>query len=83
MFDYPEFPHSLDENTFESWLERGRASKIPYTFILIFWDERQLRFFPEYVESRDEIELNFGDSVTAYDQRLIAVYDIFSGTRIR
>jgi hypothetical protein len=39
MFNSSEYPKSLEESRFTTWLEQGRASRIPYTYLLIIWDE--------------------------------------------
>lgn len=79
MFDGPDFPTSLNEETFNAWLETGRLSKIGYHYLLIVWDEYESEYQPVYVARRDEIETykTSGDR-----ERLIAVYDLYSESRI-
>jgi hypothetical protein len=78
MFDGPGFAKSLDEEVFNLWLEKGRLSKIGYHFLLIIWDEYESEYQPVYVEHRDEIETY----KTSGRERLIAVYDLYSESRI-
>jgi hypothetical protein len=82
MFDGSDYPQSLDESLFESWLEKGRASIIPYAYLLIIWDELESRYMPVYTENRNEIRqfARYGD---APDHRLlVAAYDLYSESRI-
>jgi hypothetical protein len=78
MFDGPGFPKSLDEEVFNRWLEKGRLSKIGYHYLLIVWDEYESEYQPAYAEHRDEIEKHR----TSSRERLIAVYDLYSESRI-
>ncbi len=84
MFDSPDYPKALSEETFEAWLEKGRESKIGFEYMLVVWDEVEQAYRPVYAESRQHIkELNispWGDSVE--QESLIAVYDLFSEARI-
>lgn len=82
MFDSIEYPKSLDEAVFDSWLERGRASKIPYAYLLLIWDELDEKYLPVYVENRAEIEIfeKYGHSPVR--QVMVAAYDIYSESRI-
>lgn len=82
MFDSPEYPASLDEAIFETWLEDGRASKIAYAYLLIVWDEIESRYLPVYAEARSEIEgyERYGDSPVR--QLLVAAYDLYSESKI-
>ncbi|MCE7996886.1 MAG: hypothetical protein HEP71_33300 [Roseivirga sp.] len=84
MFDGPDYPKSLEEDLFETWLEKGRESKIGFEYMLIVWDDVAQNYRPVYAESRQHIrELKisaWGDSVE--QESLIAVYDLFSESRI-
>lgn len=82
MFDSPDFPQSLDENEFESWLESGRESKISYAYLLVIWDELEGRYSPVFVEKRAEINRyeRYGDSPDR--QLLVAAYDLYSESRV-
>lgn len=82
MFDSPDFPQSLEEREFESWLERGRESKISYSYLLVIWDELEGKYSPEFVENRSEINRyeRYGDSPDR--QSLVAAYDLYSESRI-
>jgi hypothetical protein len=79
MFDDPKFPQSLDEEVFNLWLEKGRLSKVGYHYLLIVWDEYESAYQPVYAANRDEIEPY--RSATSRE-RLIAVYDLYSESRI-
>ncbi|MDI1324889.1 MAG: hypothetical protein PSV36_19250 [Algoriphagus sp.] len=82
MFDSPDFPQSLDEALFDSWLEIGRSSKIPYGYLLIVWDEIEGKYLPFFTEKRNEIEgyEKYGDSPAR--QLLVAAYDLYSESRV-
>jgi hypothetical protein len=82
MFNGPDFPKSLDEEVFSSWLENGRLSKIGYTYLLIVWDEYDALYRPVYVQHRDEIgEYEIYKSSTTRES-LVAAYDLYSESRI-
>ena len=82
MFESPDFPDSLDESQFESWLEAGRDSKIPYAYLMVVWDELDSRYLPQYAESREEIE-NYPKYGSAPDhQTLVAAYALHSEGRV-
>lgn len=82
MFDGPDYPKSLDESIFESWFELGRESRIPYAYLLIVWDEIEVKYLPIYVEERKDIESyeKYGESPAR--QLLVAAYDLFSESRV-
>jgi hypothetical protein len=82
MFNGPGFPKPLEEDTFNSWLETGRLSKLSYKYLLIIWDEYDARYLPVYATDRDEL-----DNYQAYKQSvgresLIAAYDLYSESKI-
>jgi hypothetical protein len=79
MFDDPNSPKYLDEAVFNLWLEKGRQSKMGYHYLLIVWDEFDSAYQPVYAEHRDEIK-SYQASKTR--ERLIAVYDLYSESRI-
>ncbi len=82
MFESRDYPKSLDESIFESWLERGRESKISYAFMLVIWDEGEQDYFPRYAEERSEIAQyeKLGESFGR--QSLVAAYDLYSEGKI-
>lgn len=82
MFDGPDYPKSLDESLFDEWLEKGRASVIPYAYMLVIWDELDGRYLPIFVESRGDLQhfARFGESPE--NQLLVAAYDLYSETRV-
>lgn len=82
MFEGRDFPTSLQESTFESWLEQGRTSKISYTYLIILWDEVEENYLPVFVEDRSAIAHfdRYGESVGR--QTLVAAYDLYSESRI-
>ncbi len=82
MFEGPDFPKSLDESVFESWFEKGRSSKMPYTYILIVWDELEQHYFPAFVEERSQIQDYEAHGNSFHRQVLVAAYDLYSESRI-
>ena len=81
MFDGPGFPKSLNEEVFNQWLENGRLSKIGYHFLVVIWDEYESEYQPVYLSNRNEIDQY--DSSALSRERLIAVYDLYSESRIK
>jgi hypothetical protein len=82
MFDSPEYPKSLDEALFDSWLEAGRASKIPYAYLLVIWDEIEGKYIPVYVEKRSDIDSYEKYGLSPANQLLLAAYDLYSESRV-
>ncbi|KEO75574.1 hypothetical protein [Anditalea andensis] len=83
MFESPNFPKSLDEPQFEKWLEAGRNSKIPYSYLMVIWDELDAQYLPQYAESRDEIDNYPPYGTSPQHQTLVAAYDLHSEGRIK
>lgn len=82
MFEGPDYPKSIKEEEFESWLEEGRASKISYNFLLIVWNVYDEKYDPVYVENREEIKSYETYPDAKGSEALIAVYDLYSESRI-
>jgi len=82
MFEGPDFPHSLQEETFNQWLEDGRSSKISYNFMLVVWDSYDSRYRPVYAKHRHEFEEYERYGEAKGREALIAVYDLYSEVRI-
>jgi len=79
MFEGRDHPKSLAEETLNLWLENGRSSKLGYHYLLVIWDEYEMDYRPAYVSQRDEIDSYQG---TNSRERLIAVYDLYSESKI-
>lgn len=82
MFDGPDYPKALDEALFESWLEMGREAKIPYTYLLVVWDEAESCYLPVFVENRSEIHSYEKYGTSPVRQLLVAAYDLYSESKI-
>ena len=82
MFEGNQFPGSLDEHEFEKWLEEGRMNRIGYHYLCIIWDAMDERYYPVYVESRDEIKKYQPWESSVSRESLIAAYDLYSESRI-
>ncbi|MCD9015757.1 hypothetical protein [Parachryseolinea silvisoli] len=82
MFEGSDFPKSLDEETFNLWLENGRQSKIGYSYLLIVWDEYEAAYRPVYVENREEIGSYQKYNEATGRESLVAAYDLYSESRI-
>ncbi|PZR38110.1 MAG: hypothetical protein DI538_10470 [Azospira oryzae] len=82
MFDGPDFPKSLSEDVFNSWLEEGRLSKIGYHYLLVVWDEYDAAYRPVYAELRSEIEEYEMYKSSTRRESLVAAYDLYSESRI-
>ena len=79
MFDGPDYPKSLNEEVFTTWLENGRTSRIGYLYLLIIYDDYETSYRPVYVSDRQEIA-SYRDSRSR--ERFIAAYDLYSESRI-
>lgn len=82
MFDGSEFPQSLDEEVFATWLEEGRQSLLSYQYLLIIWDELDAAYQPVYVAARDEIQSYERNQQATGRESLIAAYDLYSESRV-
>ena len=82
MFDSPEFPKSLDEELFDTWLEGGRQSRLNYHYLLIVWNELEAEYQPVYVEHRNEIKEYERYPRFIGRESLVAAYDLYSESRI-
>lgn len=82
MFDGSDFPKSLDEELFDSWLEYGRNRKMSYNYLLIIWGELEQTYQPVYLGSRNDLK-DYAESKTSHDRELlVAAYDLYSESRI-
>lgn len=79
MFEGADFPKALSEEVFNQWLENGRLSRLGYHYLLIVWDAYESAYQAVYVERRDEIEAY---KAPGSRERLVAVYDLYSESRI-
>jgi hypothetical protein len=82
MFDGPDFPKSLDEELFNSWLEEGRLSMLSYQYLLIIWNELERDYQAVYVEQRDSLQEYERYPGTYGHESLIAAYDLYSESRV-
>ncbi|WP_258104529.1 hypothetical protein [Marinoscillum sp. MHG1-6] len=82
MFDGNDFPKSLNEEQFDSWLEDGRDSKMGYAYLLILWDEFDTEYKPAYAERRDQIGdyEKYGES--SGRESIVAAYDLYSQSKV-
>lgn len=82
MFNSSEYPKPLNEVQFMDWLEKGRASKIPYEYLLIIWDELDQEYLPMYVEKRADLMSYEKYGTSPAQQVLVAAYDLYSESRV-
>lgn len=80
MFETLDFGKSLDENLFDSWLEKGRNSRLGYQYLFIIWDTLEEEFKPLYSETREQLD----DLINpvASSEILVAAYDLYSESKI-
>ncbi len=82
MFNSSEYPKPLDESRFNAWLEQGRASRIPFAYLLIIWDELEQEYQPVYVEKRADLMSYEKYGTSPAQQLLVAAYDLYSESRV-
>lgn len=82
MFDSPEFPKSLDEALFDTWLENGRESRMSYHYLLVVWNELEAEYQPVYVDHRNKIKEYERYPGVIGRESLVAAYDLYSESRI-
>ncbi|ELR71524.1 hypothetical protein C900_02587 [Fulvivirga imtechensis AK7] len=82
MFGGSDFPKSLNEDLFDSWLEDGRQSNLGYHYLLIIWDEVESDYQPVYLESRDELDTYAKQQNLSSRETLVAAYDLYSESRV-
>ncbi|MFY0606762.1 MAG: hypothetical protein JXR10_08605 [Cyclobacteriaceae bacterium] len=83
MFDGADYPKSLSEETFESWLAKGRESKIGYQFMVIVWDAFEADYVPVYVEQKSDILKYESYPESSSNESMIAAYDLYSESRVQ
>ena len=82
MFDSSDYPKSLDEELFDTWLEEGRAKKISYNYLMIIWNAFEEKYLPVYAEDRQEFNGYEPYPNNSGQEGLVAIYDLYSGSRI-
>ncbi|MBL6448609.1 hypothetical protein JMN32_20020 [Fulvivirga sp. 29W222] len=82
MFDGLDYPKSLDEELFNTWLENGRQSKLSYHYLLIIWDDFESDYQPVYLENRDQLDDYAKHKVLNSRESLVAAYDLYSESRV-
>lgn len=82
MFDNADFPKSLVEGLFDSWLESGRQSKLRYHYLLIMWDEFESEYKPVYLENREALNAYRERNTLSSRESLLAAYDLYSESRV-
>lgn len=82
MFNGPDFPKPLDEAVFNSWLETGRLEQLGYKYLLVIWDEYDSQYQPVYATHRDEFGRYQRYRASVGRESLIAVYDLYSESKI-
>jgi len=82
MFENKDFPQPLAESTFENWLEKGRAHKIGYKYLLIVFDAVAAEYLPIYAEERNVIASYQPFHKAVGRESLVAAYDLYSESRI-
>ena len=80
MFENLNYTKSLDEECFESWLEKGRSSNHGYHYLLVVWNMYDEDFQPLYLTNRDKISEFM--AINSTQEILIAAYDLYSESRI-
>ncbi|MDN4165460.1 hypothetical protein QWY31_08110 [Cytophagales bacterium LB-30] len=80
MFETYHFSKTLDEEVFDTWLSKGRESKIGYSYLLVIWDSWEEDFKPKYFENRDEL-IGFCHSVSP-SKVMVAAYDLYSESKV-
>ncbi len=71
---------SLGEETFDSWLEKGRSSNLGYHYLLVIWNTFDEEYQPAFVSTRDD--LADYKSHLSMEEILVAIYDLYSESRI-
>lgn len=82
MFNSSEYPKPLSEAQFMAWLEKGRASRIPFAYLLVLWDDLEQEYLPVYVEKRVDLLSYEKYGTSPAQQLLVAAYDLFSESRV-
>ncbi|MEQ9219370.1 MAG: hypothetical protein RLO17_15070 [Cyclobacteriaceae bacterium] len=75
-----QFGKALDEETFDSWLEKGRSNNIGYHYLVIIWNTLEEEYQSAFIEAREE--LGQLPSHLGLQEKLVAVYDLYSESRI-
>ncbi|HEY0772018.1 MAG TPA: hypothetical protein VGD31_16945 [Sphingobacteriaceae bacterium] len=82
MFEGAAFPKSLNEEIFNSWLEKGRSSNMGYKYLLVIWDEYESNYRAAYAEDREELGGSDRYPSGVGRESMVAAYDLYSESRI-
>ncbi len=80
MFESLGTGKSLDEDVFESWLEKGRNNQLGYHYLIIIWHAGEEAFQPVFVSDREAVS-QYSRDIAVHEQ-LVAAYDLYSESRI-
>ena len=78
MFESLGYSKSLNEDEFNSWLEKGRESKLGYYYLLVMWCDWDKEFKPIYCTDSDSLKSRIDSSSDDF----IAAYDLYSESMI-
>jgi hypothetical protein len=79
MFE-TQYGKSLDEETFDAWLEKGRSSNLGYHFLIVIWNTLEEEYLPTFAASRDDLaqfQTHHGGH-----EIVVAIYDLYSESRV-
>lgn len=82
MFESNDRPESLSEDQLNEWFEKGRAHKISYEYLLIVWDEYERIYSKVLAEDKKDLKSIQKQTQASPAEKIIAVYDLFSESRI-
>ena len=75
-----QFGKALNEETFDSWMEKGRKSNIGYHYLAIIWNTLEEDYQSAFIETREDLDklpIHLG-----LQEKLVAIYDLYSESRI-
>ena len=81
MFENLNFHASLEEDRFDSWLTKGRESKIRYDYLVVIWDEMEKDYRPIYLADRSELA-KYQDDRSNISDVFVAAYDLYTESKI-
>lgn len=79
MFE-TQFGKTLDEEIFDSWLEKGRDSNMGYHYLLVIWNSLDEVYQSAFVATRDD--LDYYQSHMGAQEVVVAMYDLYSESRV-
>ncbi len=80
MFETQNFKNTLEEDIFDTWLQKGRESRMGYQYMLIVWLVMEEEYKPIYLVNKKDIDQVV--DVSNITEVPVAAYDLYSESKV-